>query len=140
MKILRAVHQIVRGSGRREIVNPNDIFQAEGDEAEFLLRVGAAVPSSQAPAAPKPPTPTVQKQVEEKLDDDATDDADGDSTDEPADDEPADDEPAAGKDLAEMTVKELLAEADARGIDVPKTITKKADIIAYIEGAEEDII
>lgn len=113
MTILKAVHQIVRGvSGKREVLDPGDVFETEGDEATYLLRIGAAIKTGEAPRAAKPGK-TGEQDPDTKN---------------------------PGKSIDDMTVNELLAEADARGIEIPEGVTKKADIKAVIEDAEEDII
>lgn len=134
MVTLKAVHEIVRGgAGKRETIAPGSLFQTEGSEAEYLLRIGAAVKAAggAAPVA-APPIPVVST-GEGGGDDDGNPEDDGGGEDENSGDD------GEGKSLSEMTVKELRARADALGIEVDAN-AKKADLLEALIEAEEDII
>lgn len=126
---LKAIHQIIRGDkDNREVINPGQVFVAVNEEAQYLLRVGAAARTEEAPrkTAPTPVTPLNTGGGEGG---ENTGEGSGSTEDDPVDE----------VELADMTVAELRELADARGIDLGNA-SKKGDIIAAIEAAEEDII
>lgn len=130
MKNLKAIHEIVRGSKVREVIKPKEVFEASEADAKFLVTAGAAVETNEAitvkqsaPAASEVSKVGHGGQVQDvQLGDKA-----------PAGTETSE------KALADMTVEELREYADLHGIEV-KAGLKKAEVLAAIEAAEEDII
>lgn len=114
---LKAIHQIIRGDkDNREVINPGQVFVSVNEEAQYLLRVGAAARTEETPRKTDPAL------VVPANNGNGEGNGEGD-----------------GAELAGMTVAELRELADARGIDLGNA-SKKGDIIAAIEAAEEDII
>lgn len=126
---LKAIHQIIRGNtGSREVLNPGAVFVAVNEEAQYLLRVGAAVRTDEAPAKTAP-TPVIPLNTGGGEGGENTGEGSGSTEDDTVEE----------VELADMTVAALRELAEMRGIDLGSA-SKKGDIIAAIEAAEEDII
>lgn len=117
---LKAIHQIIRGDkDNREVINPGQVFVAVNEEAQYLLRVGAAARTEEAPRKTDPALAIPANNGGE-----GNGEGNGEQN---------------GAELADMTVAALRELAEMRGIDLGSA-SKKGDIIAAIEAAEEDII
>ena len=128
---LKAIHEIIRGNtGKREVIAPGVVFSADKAEGDSLLRLGAAVQLAASAES------VVQQLVQDDTGVATTQEPEGTEGTEGTVDNGAD---ADAPQLPSMTVAQLREYADARGIEV-KDGLKKAEILAVIEAAEEDII
>lgn len=152
---MTAVHEIVRGiRGEREVIPPAAQFSASESEADYLTRIGAALRTGevvQRTSAAPTSTVVTGKTTQENTDAPETTDAENDTPaadtgDDTADTDAGDETTTedagteAGdqdKPLSEMTVKELVAYAEVRQIEVNPKARRDA-IIETILAAEQD--